>query len=128
MWQDIRSREENERIWRFVQTEIPINWRDRTGIITFSDTTKQQLQSSCPEELKNLIYIATISEWVGEERDLVLVRVEGKPQQLDLIETRTLLTRGCLSLVFFGDLSQWEMSTSLLSQLFDVIQVDRELT
>ncbi|MGB3206095.1 MAG: hypothetical protein WBB28_13980, partial [Crinalium sp.] len=66
LWQDIRSGEENERIWRFVQTEIPINWRDRIGIITFSDTTKQQLQSSCPEELKNLIYIGTINEWVGE--------------------------------------------------------------
>jgi hypothetical protein len=121
IWQDIRTSLngvnpiEGNRIFRFL-SEFQNVSRDKIGILTFTASQKEWLESNYPSSLRK-VFIGTIEDWKGQQRSLVLISCVGISETMTHKDYVLALTRGLDYLILFGNKKHWSKSKSPLSYL-----------
>lgn len=124
VWQDVPTNKVGEEILRFIQSFEP-QLSSQIGIITFDVQQRDWFLANFPREFSKLL-IATVTEWVGIEREIVIVSCGGHPENINSQDINIALTRGQEYLILFGDYDLWrQLGSPLRSFLYQPIHKER---
>ena len=123
IWQDAPNSTAGERIVEFIHSLAP-QPSAQIGIITFSDSQRDWLQSQIEREQGDIL-IGTVAEWAGLERAIALIDCTGNPTPDDI---NIALTRGQDYLILFGDSEFWQKSNSPLRDLLFQPKLSKQRT
>jgi hypothetical protein len=118
IWQDVRHENAVNQIISFVQNIQAANPENiqKIGIITFSLENRDYLKNNI-----NLAgdqpFIGTIEEWYGNEKEIIIVDCAVNPENVNIGDINTALTRGKDYLFLFGDYDLWKTYKSPLQSL-----------
>ena len=98
----------------------------KVGILTFSITAKEMIQSQCPEQSLNQIYVDSCENWYGKECNVLLIVCDGTKPTPD--QLRLALTRASDAIVCFGDINQYEMSSFRTLIRDKTLTIEREVS
>lgn len=98
-WQDVRAQPEQQRnLWegnrllKFLSQFLPQQALN-IGILAFTEAQRDWLLANSPSGFRDVL-IGTIAEWVGQERQILLVSCVGYPELLQSKDLEIVLTRG----------------------------------
>lgn len=114
-WEDIPNQQEEEKILEFLKT-FDLELIPKIGILTFSETQRDQLIANCPIEYTSVM-IKTVTEWQGKEASIVLICCSGNPKLISIEHWKIALTRGQSYLILWGDYEKWTHAISLLKRM-----------
>ncbi len=124
IWNDISNPKTKENIIQFIQT-LDKEIIPQIGIITFSIQDRDDLQKNLSRDYGK-IFIGTIAEWVGNEREIIIVNFSNLFEKLTLADVSVVLTRAKDYLFLFGDYDLWRKNNSPFKQFLNQPKLYKE--
>jgi hypothetical protein len=118
IWQDVRHENAEQQIINFIQSIQNLNPEiiQKIGIITFLPENRDCLKNQLTTE-HDKIFIATVEEWHGNEKEIIIVNFAVNPENITVQDINTALTRGKEYLFLFGDYDLWKTYKSPIKSL-----------